>query len=204
MPRGISDSRTSWKRSDHIQKMKGRKTLAEEKKETATPEEKADAKEKGARGKKEKSVESNTKALDFQEFLVENNINVFSTESLEDDYQTVIFRSRIETKGQILPTAVIIDTSIFTIIRTQIVTGVAEEKRARLEQYLNGLNAQFKIFKYYLRTDGSIYLDICLPFVDETFDSKMIQLMLSVLVQHLEATYDDLMAEVWKKDEEKQ
>ena len=131
---------------------------------------------------------------------MENEINVFSTESVEDEYSTVIFRSRIETKGQILPTAILIDTSIFTILRTQIVTGVAAEKRDRIVKYLNGLNAQDKIFKYYLREDGSIYLDICLPFVDETFDSKMIQLMLSVLVQHLEATYDDLMAEIWKKD----
>ncbi|MDY3296674.1 YbjN domain-containing protein [Selenomonas sp.] len=170
----------------------------EEKKDTA-PAEKTETK-KTTRGRKKSGVESNTKALDFQSFLVDNNINVFSTETLEDDYQTVIFRSRIETKGQILPTAVLIDTSIFTILRTQIVTGVAMEKRDRIVKYLNGLNAQYKIFKYYLREDGSIYLDICLPFVDETFDSKMIQLMLSVLVQHLEATYDDLMAEIWKKD----
>ena len=169
-------------------------------KEDVTTEEKKDTAMKKPRTRKDPGVESNTKALDFQSFLVDNNINVFSTETLEDDYQTVIFRSRIETKGQILPTAVLIDTSIFTIIRTQIVTGVAEGKRERIVKYLNNLNAQYKIFKYYLRDDGSIYLDICLPFVEETFDSKMIQLMLSVLVQHLEATYDDLMAEVWRKD----
>ena len=165
-----------------------------------TTEEKKDTAAKKPRNRKDSGVESNTKALDFQSFLVDNNINVFSTETLEDDYQTVIFRSRIETKGQILPTAVLIDTSIFTILRTQIVTGVVEGKRDRIVKYLNNLNAQYKIFKYYLRDDGSIYLDICLPFVEETFDSKMIQLMLSVLVQHLDATYDDLMAEVWRKD----
>ena len=170
------------------------KETKEEKKETAEKAEK-----KPARGRKGSGVESNTKALDFQEFLVDNNINVFSTESLEDDYQTVMFRSRIEVKGQILPMAILIDTSLFTIIRTQIVTGITADKRPRLEHYLNELNAQYKIFKYYLRDDGVIYLDICLPYVDETFDSKMIQLMLSILVQHLEASYDDLMAEVWKK-----
>ncbi|WP_019542763.1 YbjN domain-containing protein [Selenomonas bovis] len=161
-------------------------------------EKKSEPSRRAARSAK-KGVESNTKALDFQEFLVDNNINVFSTESLEDDYQTVMFRSRIEVKGQILPMAILIDTSIFTLIRTQIVTGITDEKRPRLEHYLNELNAQYKIFKYYLRDDGAIYLDICLPYVDETFDSKMIQLMLSILVQHLEASYDDLMAEVWKK-----
>ena len=153
--------------------------------------------------KKEKTektgVETNAKAVKFQEFLMENNINVFSTESLDDAYNTVVFRSRIETKGQILPMAIFIDTSVFTIIRTQIVTGIAEEKREKIQAYLNHLNTQFKIFKYYLREDGVVYLDICLPFVDETFDSKMIQLMLSVLVQHLDAIYAEFMAEVWAK-----
>ena len=168
------------------------------KKDEKREEKKTETARCAARGGKT-GVESNTKALDFQEFLVDNNINVFSTESLEDDYQTVMFRSRIEAKGQILPMAILIDTSLFTIIRTQIVTGITADKRPRLEHYLNELNAQYKIFKYYLRDDGVIYLDICLPYVDETFDSKMIQLMLSILVQHLEASYDDLMAEVWKK-----
>lgn len=144
-------------------------------------------------------VESNEKALKFQEFLIESNINVFSTESIEDDYSTVIFRSRIEAKGQILPMAILIDTSIFTVIRTQIITGIPAEKHGNIKEYLNGLNTQYKIFKYYLREDGTVYLDICLPFVDETFDSKMIQLMLSVLVQHLEAVYEDIMSHIWHK-----
>ena len=96
--------------------------------------------------------------------------------------------------------AVLIDTSIFTIIRTQIITGIPEEKREHIRAYLNELNAQYKVFKYYLRDDGAVYLDICLPFVEETFDSKMIQLMLSVLVQHLDAVYEDIMAQIWGKE----
>ena len=150
----------------------------------------------------QKGVESNEKALAFQEFLMESNINVFSTESVDDEYSTVIFRSRVETKGQILPMAILIDTSVFTVIRTQIITGLSAAKQPRIKEYLNKLNTQYKIFKYYLKDDGTVYLDICLPFVDETFDSKMIQLMLSVLVQHLEAVYEDFMAQVWGKDDE--
>ena len=98
--------------------------------------------------------------------------------------------------------AILIDTSIFTVIRTQIITGLTEDKQPRIKEYLNMLNTQYKIFKYYLKDDGTVYLDVCLPFVDETFDSKMIQLMLSVLVQHLEAVYENFMAQVWMKEEE--
>ena len=164
---------------------------------------KEDAKETAAK-KKGKGVESNQKALKFQEFLMENDINVFSTESLDDDYQTVIFRSRVEARSQVLPLAIFIDTSVFTLIRTQIVTGVSEAKRPRVAAYINDLNVKYKIFKYYLRPDGIVYLDICLPFVEETFDSKMIQLMLSVLVQHLEEVYEDFMECVWSRDSAKE
>ena len=85
---------------------------------------------KNSEEKDTKGVESNEKALKFQSFLVDNNINVFSTESLEDEYETVLFRSRIEVRGQMLPMVIIIDKSVFTIIRTQIVTGIEDAQAA--------------------------------------------------------------------------
>ena len=170
------------------------------KNQVAAEEEKAAGSAEGVNEDKEKLSE-NAKALQFQAFLADNNIDVFSTESLDDEFQTVIFRSRIETKGQILPMAILIDTSVFTIIRTQLVMGLSEEKQRSLEPYLNELNAAYKIFKYYLRPDGILYLDVCLPFVEESFDSKMIQLMLNVLLQHLEATFTKLMAKVWSEND---
>ncbi len=154
---------------------------------------------KPAEAEEHKGVESNVKAIKFQEFLMDNDIKAFSAESLEDENNTVIFRSRIEVHGQMLPMAVLIDMSVFTMIRTQIVAGVAPEKHSRIAEFLNEQNAKYKIFKYYVREDGIIYLDICLPFVDETFDGKMIQLMLSILVQHLQECYEELMAKVWAK-----
>lgn len=149
---------------------------------------------------KAKGVETNGKALQFQEFLIENDIDVFSTETLDDEYQTVVFRSRVETKGQVLPMAIFIDTSVFTLIRVQIVSGIDDDKSARVGAYINDLNTKYKIFKYYLRSDGLVYLDICLPFIDATFDCKMIQLMLSILVQHLDNVYEDFMRVVWSRE----
>ena len=141
-----------------------------------------------------------TKAKKFQAFLKENDINFFEAQTLSDEFHTTIFRSSIEAKGQILPMAIFIDDSIFTIIRTQVATGINVKNVDRIKNYLNTLNAEYKIFKYYLREDGNIYLDICVPFVDETFDSRMIQTLLPILVQQLETVYEDLMAEVWAKD----
>ena len=146
------------------------------------------------------AAEGATKAEKFQAFLKDNDINYFESQTLSDEFHTTIFRSRIEAKGQIMPMAIFIDDSIFTMIRTQVATGINEKNIDSIKSYLNMLNAEYKIFKYYLREDGNIYLDVCIPFVDETFDSRMIQTLLPILVKQLEDEYEDLMAEVWAKD----
>jgi len=145
------------------------------------------------------AAEGATKAEKFQAFLKDNDINYFESQTLSDEFHTTIFRSRIEAKGQIMPMAIFIDDSIFTMIRTQVATGINEKNIDSIKSYLNMLNAEYKIFKYYLREDGNIYLDVCIPFVDETFDSRMIQTLLPILVQQLETVYEDLMAVVWAK-----
>ena len=145
------------------------------------------------------AAEGATKAEKFQAFLKENDINFFEPQALSDEFHTTIFRSRIEAKGQTLPMAIFIDDSIFTIIRTQVAMGINEKNIDSIKSHLNMLNAEYKMFKYYLREDGNIYLDVCIPFVDETFDSRMIQTLLPILVQQLETVYEDLMAVVWAK-----
>ena len=145
------------------------------------------------------AAEGATKAEKFQAFLKDNDLNYFESQALSDEFHTTIFRSRIEAKGQIMPMAIFIDDSIFTMIRTQVATGINEKNIDSIKSHLNMLNAEYKIFKYYLREDGNIYLDICVPFVDETFDSRMIQTLLPILVQQLETVYEDLMAVVWAK-----
>ena len=145
------------------------------------------------------AAEGATKAEKFQAFLKDNDINYFESQTLSDEFHTTIFRSRIEAKGQIMPMAIFIDDSIFTMIRTQVATGINEKNIDSIKSHLNMLNAEYKIFKYYLREDGNIYLDVCIPFVDETFDSRMIQTLLPMLVQQLETVYEDLMAVVWAK-----
>ena len=148
----------------------------------------------------ETEEQGNMKAEKFKAFLKENDINFFESQTLTDEVHTTIFRSRIEAKGQVMPMAIFIDDSIFTIIRTQVATGINAKNTDRIKDHLNGLNAEYKIFKYYLREDDNIYLDICLPFVDETFDSRMIQTLLPILVEQLETVHEDLMAVVWAKD----
>ena len=145
--------------------------------------------------------EGMTKVEKFKAFLEENDLSFFDEpQSFDDAYHTTRFNSRIEAKGQIMPMAIFIDDSIFTIIRTNVAAGINVKNVDRVKNYLNALNAEYKIFKYYLREDGSIYLDVCVPSVAETFDGIMIRTLLGIIVKHLEDVYEDLMAEVWAKD----
>jgi len=145
--------------------------------------------------------EGMTKVEKFKAFLEENDLSFFDEpQSFDDAYHTTRFNSRIEAKGQIMPMAIFIDDSIFTIIRTNVAAGINVKNVDRIKNYLNALNAEYKIFKYYLREDGSIYLDVCVPSVAETFDGIMIRTLLGIIVKHLEDVYEDLMAEVWAKD----
>lgn len=149
----------------------------------------------------ETAPEGTVKAEKFKAFLKEQEITYFEDpQSFDDEYHTTRFDTHIGIKGQVVPTAVFIDDSIFTIIRTNVVTGISEKNSARVKEYLNKLNADYKIFKYYLIGDGSIYLDVCVPCVAATFDGIMIRTLLEIIAKHLEDGYEDLMAAVWAKD----
>ncbi len=144
----------------------------------------------------------NQKATIFQTFLNEHRIECFQTEKIGDTLHTTVFRSRIEACGQSLPTAVILDDSIYTVIRVQIASGVGGRGNAqRLEQFCNMRNRSYKSFKYYLAENGDIYLDVCLISTAEAFRADTVYTMLDVLVKHLTDDYPSVMRAVWTANE---
>ena len=71
----------------------------------------------------------NKNAEAFKAYLDEKDIKVFEIEELEGDEQkTAVFRSHVTTEGQQLPTVVILDESIFALIRVQISPKALMEK----------------------------------------------------------------------------
>ena len=63
----------------------------------------------------------NTKAEVFNKYLEEKKIEAFQVEEVADDAQnTVVYRSHIVVEGQQLPTLVLLDDSVFSMIRVQI------------------------------------------------------------------------------------
>lgn len=142
----------------------------------------------------------NKKAELFQAYLQEKNItNVFQVQEVpEDQLNTVVFRSTIEVEGQQLPTLVILDSSIYGMIRVRVANAALKEgNEVELTKAINKINAQYKIFKYYFAEDGALILDSYVLSKPEEVDGDMIYTVLDVIVKHLVAEYKNIMKLVW-------
>lgn len=138
----------------------------------------------------------NNKATKFQEYLTTNNITGFNSEEFNDEFNTVMFRSRIVIKGQELPMAIILDDSIYRMIRVQLVSSV--ENSEKVVSYLNKLNAKYKSYKFYLTEQNNLILDSCIMGKDED-ESEIIIAVLNNIIRQMQDEYSELMNVVWGK-----
>ena len=143
----------------------------------------------------------NKKAEAFKAYLEEKDIHVFEVEELEGDgQQTAVFRSHITTEGQQLPTIVILDESVFALVRVQISPkAVTEANQLELLKMINEESAAYKPFKLYLNRNGDLMLDVCLV-VDEELKGDLVYTMFSVIINYLDANYRKIMKCIWQGD----
>lgn len=143
----------------------------------------------------------NKNAEAFKAYLEEKDIKAFEVEELEGDNQeTAVFRSHITTEGQQLPTAVILDTSVFALVRVQISPkALTEANQLELLKMVNEESAAYKPFKLYLNRNGDLMLDVCLV-IDEELKGDMVYTMFSVIINYLDANYRKIMKCIWQGD----
>ncbi len=141
----------------------------------------------------------NKKAELFNEYLKKNKIDVFTQEELKDDQiNTVVFRSRLDVEGNMLPMMVALDDSIYAIIRVQVASKVLhDDNESAVQKLLNEYNRQYKIFKYYITENGDLVLDTCLAFRQDELDAELLYSMFDVLIHHLTESYKPLMKAIW-------
>ncbi|MBO6056484.1 MAG: hypothetical protein J6P84_05940 [Alphaproteobacteria bacterium] len=142
----------------------------------------------------------NNKAEQFNAFLEEQKIKVFQMEELEGNEQhTVVFRSFLGVEGQQLPTIVIIDDSIFSIIRVQIAPqALKEENAADLLKLVNEQNMMYKPFKLFFDERGDLMLDVCLVIDKDKLDGNEVYQLFSVIINYLDENYREIMKAVWR------
>ena len=141
----------------------------------------------------------NKKAQIFQEYLQEKKIPCFQVQEVpNDELNTVVFRSSIEVEGQQLPTLVITDSSIYTMIRVRVANAALKEgNETELLKAIGKLNSHYKIFKYYFAEDGALILDSYLLEKPEELDGDMVYTVLDIIVKHLLAEYKNIMKAIW-------
>ena len=140
----------------------------------------------------------NKKAEAFDAYLKEKNINVFEVDELAgDERNTVVFRSHITTEGQQLPTIVILDDSIFAIVRVQIAPkALSDKNQLELLKMVNEESAGYKPFKLYLNPEGDLLMDVCL-IVEDELKGDSVYTMFSFIIDYLNANYRKFMKHIW-------
>ena len=141
----------------------------------------------------------NKNAEAFKAYLEEKDIKVFQVEELEGDAQkTAVFRSHITTEGQQLPTAVILDESVFALVRVQISPkALKEANQLELLKMINEESAAYKPFKLYLNRDGDLILNVCM-IIDGELKGDAVYAMYSVIINYLDANYRKIMKCIWQ------
>lgn len=142
----------------------------------------------------------NSKAESFKAYLNEKNITSFTIEEIKNDQlNSVVFRSNIEINGQQLPTIVILDSSIYGMIRVLVAPKVLNDKNeAGLLKEVNVLNKAYKSFKYYFDNEGSLILDCCVLLKEDSVDGNLLYTMFEVIIRNLSNEYKKLMQLIWK------
>ena len=145
--------------------------------------------------------EIETKAAQFDAMLKELGIQAFEKREIGDEYGTVVYESKVEAKGQVLPIFVILDDSLYGIVRVVVGSQVVNDKNEMdLAAYINELNRHYKLFKYYMTEDGSLILDAGLPSSDRGFEPQIIRVILDVIIHHLDETFPETMKKIWAYD----
>lgn len=146
----------------------------------------------------------NVKAEVFSKYLEEKKIEAFQVEEIADDAQhTVVYRSHVVVEGQQLPTLVLLDDSVFSMMRVQIAPKArTEENELAVLRLVSEQNMKFKPFKLYFDQSGALILDICLltPGAEEKDFAQLgdeIYGMFDVLIKFLEENYRGWMKEIW-------
>ena len=139
----------------------------------------------------------NTKAAKFKNMLVALKISGFGEEEIEGEFHPVIFHSNLEIKGQYFPIQLILDDSIYAVIRVFIAAGAGIKNPSKaMMEFFNELNQQYKIFKYYISEQGDVVLDCCVAATDENFDPEILRALMELLLNHLNEEFDMIVKNI--------
>lgn len=144
------------------------------------------------------NVKENVKVAAFEQYLVDNKVEGFTTRVVNDQLNSVVFHSNLAVKGQNLPVAVIIDDSVYTMIQVQVIGDAGSQKSLQeLAVYANELNQTYRMLKYLVTAEGNLDVSCCVASDHDKFEPKLVIGILDQILQHLNQEYPNFMRKIW-------
>lgn len=148
--------------------------------------------------KKMAEEKMNAKTLKLKEFFKANKMEMFQDQNVGDEAETTIFRSRMQVKGQLLPFAILVDRTVYTLIQVQLAPAVATgDAFVKIAKFMNDCNNRYRLFKFTISEAGDLLINATLTFQDEKFEPALLNAILAEIVKFLDAEYPALMEKVW-------
>lgn len=129
----------------------------------------------------------NEKSAVFEKFLISEDITCFDKRNIEDEEDTVVYRSYMQTDMGDMPIFVLLDATIYSVIRVVVGANVVTSKNYQaITDFINRENSIYKNFKYYVeQDDNSVYLDCIYISSNTAFEPELLYVLMNQIVQYM-------------------
>lgn len=131
----------------------------------------------------------------FDEFLQEEHLDCFEKHVVDDEDDTVVYRSYIQTEHGDIPVFLILDASIYNVLRFVVGAHVVDgTNKSDILNFINQENAKFKSFKYYIEEeDQTLYLDVVYMAGSQNFAPPLLYVLMRQVVEYLPTVEETLL-----------
>lgn len=144
----------------------------------------------------------NEKAAMFQRYVAKKDPTAFGIAEVPNaPLHSVVFRSQLNVENTPLPLVVEIDDSPFGIIRVVLeVQLTQEDKKTRIAQCMNRLNAHYKIYKFYLDPQYNLLMDTSVIFRDSNVDGNQLYSLFEIIAHDLKDIRKEIKQAIWGEE----
>lgn len=141
-----------------------------------------------------KRVTAQEKAKIFETFLKEEAITSFEKREIEDEEHTIVYRSFIQTEIGDMPIFLLLDDTIYSVIRVLVGSHVVtKDNEIDILYFANETNSNYKNFKIYCEAaDHSVYLDCVNQSSVSHFDPRLLYVLMTQVVDFVKNHYESI------------
>lgn len=135
------------------------------------------------------AVVPNMKETKFVSYNKKQGITFYKRFAVGGPFDTVVFATAVKAQGETtLGLIIITDNSLYTMIRARL--GIPQKgKHDETMKFLNHMNEKYPMFKFYIGTDHTAYMESMYLAEDKEFEPEMVHSMAEVAIVFLQKQY---------------